>query len=136
MSPKVPPKTQPIDEVLAPMFGPEAGRRFELMRKKRLLDQSQLAEKLGVSQQTISRIETGKLHVCDLLTFAKLRVVFEGDVHFILLGTGAERHSANFICQRYHEFKYVINRKGSKKTRGKFYKPGVESLTPQPKKGN
>jgi DNA-binding XRE family transcriptional regulator len=116
MSPEKKYKPEPIDELLCPMFAPEAGYRMKIMRMKRLLDQTELASRLGVAQQTISRIEKGRLYVCDQITLAKFREVFEGDVHYILRGTGAERYSTRYISDRYHEFKYIINRrKGGKK---------------------
>jgi DNA-binding transcriptional regulator YiaG len=49
------------EQIDAVFQAPTAGRRLEMLRRFRNLNQAELAEKAGVSQTTVSNLESGKV---------------------------------------------------------------------------
>lgn len=95
-----------ITEVTTPIFNAEMGARLRLMRMKLLMDQRELGAKLGIGQQQVSRLESGKIVTLERpFTCAKLREVF-GDLYmFILLGRNPERFPSGHIGKAYWDHK-------------------------------
>src|SRR6185503_8942239 len=76
-------------EVVTPIMDRHRGRRMEFMRKKLFLDQKQLGEKLGVNQQTISRLERGHISVARRpISLHKFYEVFGALTEHVLFGSG------------------------------------------------
>lgn len=76
-----------IAEVVTPIFDRHRGRRLEFMRKKLFLDQKQLAERFGVTQQTVSRLERGHIPVARIpVSLAGFYRVFGALTSHILFG--------------------------------------------------
>ncbi len=99
-APKV--KKLPLYHYLTPIWDKEMGERLTIARMKMHLDQTQLGEKLGVTQTTISKIETGRIGVSRKgITLAKLIEVFDADVDYILLGTNSDATPTAYIHRVY-----------------------------------
>lgn len=99
-------KVKDIYPVVTPIFSPEMGERMKTVRMKHLMDQMQLGEKLGVAQQTISKLERGRqLTTENPFSVAQLIELFPKDTLFILLGTGQDRYPLS-ISHRYWSHKH------------------------------
>ena len=91
-----------IYEVCAPIFTPEMGGRFRMMREALLLTQGQLSEQLGIPQQTISKLERGILQTPESpVSVAKLKEIFGDRLSHILIGTGEDRFNYALIHSKY-----------------------------------
>lgn len=116
--------TQKIYAVSTPIFTPEMGERMKMMRERLLLDQRQLAEKLGTNQQTISKLELGiQCTTRSPFTIEKMFEVFGDTILHILLGTGYDRFSYGHIHDKYLTEK--------RKKKGFGTKPRVFPLPPR-----
>lgn len=65
----------------------EFGARLKLIRKRQALTQEQFAEKIGYSQPTITRIESGK-RMADAYLVKRVAEEFRCDVAWLLTGKG------------------------------------------------
>lgn len=74
----------------------EMGERISQKRKEKNLTQEQLAEKVGVSLQTVSNIECGK-KAARPENIAKICVAFDVTADFILLGKKSEEDMTGII---------------------------------------
>lgn len=79
-------KFKKTEEHSAPIFLEDAGSRMKRIRMKLLFDQAQLGELLGISQQQISKLESGHLSHPPF-TMGRFRAVFGIHADFILLGS-------------------------------------------------
>lgn len=96
------PLIQQVYEVSTPIFTPEMGHRMMFMRERLMLDQAQLAEKLGTQQQTISKLERGIQPTTRApFSIARMQDVFGDTLLHILLGTGLDRFNYGLIHNRY-----------------------------------
>jgi transcriptional regulator with XRE-family HTH domain len=78
---------QRLAETVAPIFDRDRGRRLEMMRKSLLLSQAELADRLGVNQQMITKIERGITPVSRKpITLAQFYAVFGCATEHILYG--------------------------------------------------
>lgn len=101
-----------IENICAPIFDGAMGLRLALMRKRLLMDQTELGDRLGLPQKTISELENGKLSLPRFhFTVARLRGVFPADVDHILFGTGAARYNFGHIESKYFDVKFRKERK-------------------------
>lgn len=64
------------------------GARLRLLRKRQLLTQVALAERAGVSQATISRIETGEYLTLNAQAVGQLAGALRGTTEWLLWETG------------------------------------------------
>ncbi len=90
-----------IDKLTTPLWSAEMGKRLALVRMRLLLDQKSLGQSLGVTQSTISRIESGYLRVAETISVAKLKSVFPTAFAFIVFGRNPERYNASAIVESY-----------------------------------
>lgn len=91
---------------MTPIFDKDRGRRLRYMRQALLLDQKQLAEKLGSTQQMIAKIELGQIKVGRApITLASVYSVFGCATHHILFGLDADSYNYQIISQQYWRFK-------------------------------
>ena len=74
----------------------EMGERISLKRKEKCLTQEQLAEKVGISLQTVSNIECGK-KAARPESIAKICVVLDTTADFIMLGKKSEEDLKGII---------------------------------------
>lgn len=100
-----------IDEITTILWTKDMGHRMALARMKRIQDQGEVAMSLGVSQGTLSKLETGKIRVCELVTIAKLREVFAGEFNYIFFAKGAIRWNEAFIKKTYWDTRLRQRRK-------------------------
>lgn len=107
------PKHNPLFDVCMPLFDKARGYRMKIMRMKLLMDQKELGERLGVSAQVISVLETGKqaVHGKKPFTLTQFIEVFGDLTSHILLGTGEFRFNYSFIQLKYYENKLRNTRK-------------------------
>lgn len=77
--------TTKLYEVMTPIFNKESGHRLRIARMSKLMDQRTLAALLGVSQQIVSKLETGRLEVSSF-TIARLMEALPGETGFIFFG--------------------------------------------------
>jgi transcriptional regulator with XRE-family HTH domain len=109
-----------VSETVAPIFSLERGRRLELVRKSMLLDQAQLAERLGVTQQIISKLERGITPVSRKpIALAAFYRVFGCATHHILFGLDAHLFNRELINKQYWTEK---DRTKGNRTRGRLRK--------------
>lgn len=103
---------QRFDQHVAPIFGKEAGVRMSLVRMKMLMDQKELGDLLGVSQQQVSGLETGRITQAPF-TLARLKAVFDLHYAYILTGVRGEAWAidANYIRLKYYDFRHRVRRK-------------------------
>lgn len=107
---------QRLAETVAPIFDRERGRRLTMMRELLLLDQSELAAKLGVNQQMISKLERGITPVSRKpITLAQFYSVFGCVTEHILYGRDSEKFNYQEINGKYWREK--DRRKGNFKAR-------------------
>lgn len=105
-----------LAETVAPIFDKARGRRLEYMRKSLFLDQAQLAEKLGVNQQMISKLERGITPVSRVpITLFQLYSVFGCMTHHILFGVDKQDFDYEQINSQYWREK--DRRKGNRAAR-------------------
>lgn len=100
-----------IDEITTILWTKDMGHRMAIARMKRIADQSEIAEALGVTQATLSKLETGKVRVCELVTIAKLRKVFEHEFNYIFFAKGAIRYNEAVIKKTYWDTRLRQRRK-------------------------
>lgn len=81
------------------------GRRFIYARRFLKLNQTDLAAMLGVSQDHISRIETGK-KVLSRFSAERFKSVFGEAANFVAFGTNPERYKYELGATP--QFKYGI----------------------------
>jgi transcriptional regulator with XRE-family HTH domain len=103
---------QRFDQHVAPIFGKEAGVRMSLVRMKMLMDQKELGEVLGISQQQVSALESGRMTQAPF-TLARLKAVFDLHYAYILTGVRGETWTieANYIRLKYYDFRHRVRRK-------------------------
>lgn len=83
------------------------GGRLAAWRKKAGLGQTELAERIGIGQAALSRIESGNLplHVIQLKELARLGV----DLHYLIVGESFENKDHNKevtrLIKQIHELK-------------------------------
>ena len=93
---------QQLCENVTPIFDKEIGYRMKFMRMALLMDQEQLGERLGVSQQMIAKLELGQTHTSRKpITLSKLYSVFGCAVHHILFGHNKDAYNYNEINHKY-----------------------------------
>ena len=63
----------------------ESGARVKALRKQRGLTQAELAEKLRISLNSVSRIELGTMG-CSVDLFVQLSVIFQVSLDYLILG--------------------------------------------------
>lgn len=86
-------RTNKLSLQTTPIFTPEIGFRMRRAREKFLWTQADLAQKLGISQHQVSRLETGTIRVIERpFTLAIFQAVFgDAAVGFILFGYNKEK---------------------------------------------
>lgn len=93
---------QRMAETVAPIFDRERGKRLKYMRMLLLLDQKQLGEKLGVTQQTITKLERGITPVSRVpITLARFYSVFGCVTEHILYGRDKDQFNYEQINSKY-----------------------------------
>jgi DNA-binding XRE family transcriptional regulator len=96
------PIIQQVYAISTPIFTKEMGYRMSMMRENLMLDQAMLAQKLGTTQQTISKLERGIQSTTRApFSIAKLFDVFGDAILHILLGTGEQRFNYGLIHNKY-----------------------------------
>lgn len=107
---------QRLAETVAPIFDRERGHRMEMMRKALFLSQAELAEKFGVNQQMITKLERGITPVSRKpITLAQLYSVFGCATSHILYGRDKDEFNYEEINRKYWIEK--DRRKGNSKAR-------------------
>lgn len=105
------PKPKTLEDICTPIFDRDMGQRMRLIRMKRLMDQAQLGEKLGVHQTTISDLELGRFPVPKRpFSITQIKEVFKEDTAFILFGRNPDRFSQANISGQFWFTKLVIER--------------------------
>lgn len=99
-----------IAQITSPLFTPESGDRLRLVRMKMLLDQKELGDLLGISQQQVSKIEQGKTTQV-AFTLARFKAVFGKFYTFILFGTVVSSDNWGLVTSRYYDFRFRVRRK-------------------------
>lgn len=100
---------------LSVLFDAEMAERFALIRMRMQLGQDEIADILGVSQQTISRLERGHLRQPEF-SLALMRAVFGEHVEFILFGGKVEQNALMATKSAYHFSRYQKQREKQKKS--------------------
>ena len=59
----------------------EIAEKIKSIRKEKKISQSQLAEKVGVSRQTLSKLENGEIGKISLQVFMKVLDALEQEMH-------------------------------------------------------
>src|SRR3990167_9092606 len=92
---KVPMKARFLDihsdyqKLLCPIWTPEMGVRLQIARRRFYMDQRELGALLGISQQTVSSIEKGKLKYAETNLFALSTALGGEMIKFIFFNAGA-----------------------------------------------
>lgn len=82
-------RTLSMEDLATPIFDAAMGERLMVARKMSLLTQGELAEKLALSQTTVTDLELGRLAVPRFpFTISRLREVFPDQFNFILFAKG------------------------------------------------
>lgn len=76
--------------------------RLSLLRKSHNMSQAELAEKLGVTQQTISKYENGSREP-DTETLKLLSSIFNVSIDYLLGATNIRNHDTTYITPKEHE---------------------------------
>lgn len=112
------PKRKTLESVCTPIFDAAMGERMALMRMALHWDQKTLGEKLNLSQQVVSRLETGRLKTCEHpFTVEKFKEIFGDRTSHILYGTGMDRFNSGFIRAEYWREKLKRKEKRPKQLR-------------------
>jgi len=98
------------DAFVSPIFDAHAGERMRLVRMKRLWDQAELGEQLGISQTQVSKIEMGKLKHVEI-TMEKFKAVFGAHHKYILYSTYMGEFNPRVIHTKYWEARLQLRRK-------------------------
>lgn len=107
---------QRIMETVAPIFDREMGGRLKCVRMSLLLDQTQLGEKLGVTQQMIAKLELGQTKISRIpIPLIRFYLVFGCAVHHILFGI--DKHLFNYEQINAKYWREKDRRKGNKSAR-------------------
>lgn len=80
-----------LDGKLLLIFNEAMARRFRYARLKMKLTQGRLAELLGVSQKTLSQIETGRTLVPNV-SYQRFRSIMGKHLPYIIWDTGQENY--------------------------------------------
>lgn len=106
-------KTTPQTSRKPPKLGPLLGRNVALRRKALALTQAQLAERLGVETETISRMERGT-NFPSLQRLASLSEALETSVAELLSQSVSNRSDQALMIERWlltltaHERRFVV----------------------------
>jgi DNA-binding XRE family transcriptional regulator len=96
---------------LAIMWTQDRGERLKHARMKMMFDQRELAEKLGVPQQTISKIETGQPTGAEISVRKMVSALGERLFLYVLNGTGAVAIGDPHRLEReFKDYRFRINR--------------------------
>lgn len=95
------------NEHLTPIFTPEMGKRLALIRMRLMWEQSEVALRLGISQQNVSAIESGRMSICKKLNMSRFVAVFQDASNYILLGTRKEKWEMGNPRKKYWDFKHA-----------------------------
>ena len=98
------------DAFVSPIFDAHAGERMRLVRMKRLWDQAELGEQLGISQQQVSGIESGKVRHVEF-TMERFKAVFGATHKHILYSTYMGQFTPSQIHKTYWETRLRLRRK-------------------------
>ena len=88
---------------VTPGWTRESGARLKTARMALLIEQEELGRLLGLSQRTISLIETGHRDVVKTLTLARLQAVLGKHTGFVLIGSNADAYISPSIRIKYWE---------------------------------
>lgn len=99
-----------LDQLTSPKFSADAGSRFRMIRMKMLVDQAEIGELLGISQQQVSKLEKGHLEHVGFST-ARFKAVFGKWYTFVLFGTDFPELNPAHIHQKYWDTRLRIQRK-------------------------
>lgn len=112
--------SEKLDLVTTVIFTPEVGHRMKVARMELGLDQAQLGEKLGVSQQIISRLERGVMKTSENpCTLAQFKEVFGRRYTYVLIGTGSEATFEGKIRVKYWKNRNKRPKRTQKESKGK-----------------
>lgn len=95
---------------LVPVWSRDRGARLKNARMKLFMDQRELAEKFGVKQQTISKIEQGHLALTDTRLNKIIEALGERLFLYVMTGEGAAGVETRTLESNYYEFRYRLNR--------------------------
>ncbi len=98
-----------ISQITSPLFTPESGDRMRLVRQKMLLDQAELGDLLGISQQQVSKVEQGKISQVTF-TLARFKAVFGKFYTFILFGTQVSSDNWSQVRRQYWDVRLRVRR--------------------------
>lgn len=102
-----------------PIFNEDMGRRLMLVRMKAMMTQAHLAQRLGISQQTLSQLELGRLRTANF-NCAKLEVLFGGaGFSFVVINANAQSFDERLITVKFMETQREKNNKWKKFPEGK-----------------
>lgn len=99
-----------LDQIVTPILSEEMGTRLKLVRMKMLLDQREMGDLLGISQQQMSKLEAGKLDQAGF-TLARFKAVFGKFYTFILFGSQVSSDNWGYVRKRYWDVKLKVRRK-------------------------
>lgn len=88
-------------------------KRLSLLRKKHDMSQSELAEKLGVTQQTISKYENGSREP-DTETLKLLSSIFDVSIDYLLGNTDKKELEIEFNVPKEYSDKYEVTSRDKK----------------------
>lgn len=95
-----------IESSVTIIWGVERGRRLALWRMKKFITQAQLGKLLGVKQQVICSIETGRMTICEHFTLRAFRAAVKDGFNFVLFGSEGDFSGLDFDETRSEFYQY------------------------------
>lgn len=98
-------------DALALIWTQDRGERLKHVRWKRFFDQRELAEKLGVPQQVVSKIENGENVSAEISVRRLLEALTERHFLYVVNGTGAAAYGdIGALERKYKDYRFRIHR--------------------------
>ena len=98
------PFNERIWEIATPIFTPDMGMRLKIARMKLKWSQAEMGERLGVSQQQIGRIESGRIQTMENpFSAAVLRDALRAHTNYVLFNSNADLYDYVKIKAAYWE---------------------------------
>lgn len=89
-----------LAQAVCPIWTPERGKRLRMMRMKMMKDQSELGALIGMTQQNISVIESGRN--CRVqVPLSKWKAILGVHFNYVLFGLSGEKYAMNHIRSKY-----------------------------------
>lgn len=126
LKPGRPPSRQErLHQVVTPTFTQDMGKRFRTIRMKLMLDQRALGKILGVSQNTISRLESFG-GTFPKITLARLEAILGEWAGYVLLNSAADKINVTHIHSTYWDAKMATCGRFGKTSDNKSYVKSID----------